>query len=854
MLTFMVLCLTLCGAVSAADNATLENSHTSLSTVKSDDQGGSLTNTLNLTDSNYSSYFHDDGTLRNDTVNPGDTLKLSGIFYNRNMTIDLPVKLVGDGAVLYNGTIKITEKGSGTTISNMGIKNDNQQGIIIYKSGNNTIENSTVTVNQDKQSYALYLYKASNNSIRNNTFTTTGNYVTVGVLLYRSSSNEVTGNIIRTVGTNVTLPYLSSVSLGGDIGSVNEIFPTYGVLLLFSSDNNMKANNVSLTSGFKNATVPSSTCRNSMVGVDIYYDSHNNTVEGNNITVTGKNPYSYGLGVLGAVWGTGTTAENNTFSNNNVQVNGSYFATGFIAGLSSFNTTLTGNNIRVSAVNYAYGVTLESSKATKITGNTVNTEAEANYALELYTSNSNTIEWNNISATGNYNYGIAAYGSDNNTVNRNVIKTSLSIGDKPSSSYHEDAIPLGNAGIYFMAKSSNNTLSMNSINATGLYAVDSSEATRTTTINNYLVSDSGNKRGDDAVNSGSGDVISGNYGEIPCANFTFKGENSSDLTVKFNDNSTGSVTSWNWNFGDGTNSSERNPSHTYARTGTYTVTLTIKCAGGINSTATRTFDVDTAAPLVYASPEGGSYNTSNLVTLKASDDLDSDPDIYYTTDGSTPTTVSSRYTGPITISKTTTLKFIAVDDAGNISRVCNETYTIPEADVYVTSGVNEANPKVGASVVVTLKVGNNGPDTAHGVVVTYKVPEGMEFVSASTDMIDASAPVYDAATRTVTWNIGDVPVGDPKLFVTLRVLSTGNLTGSASITSTSFDPVSTDDTAFLTVEPASGELETSSHLSTDRSVSVSAAEVPMQSTGAPLTGFLMAVLTVFSGLGISKLK
>jgi hypothetical protein len=43
--------------------------------------------------------------------------------------------------------------------------------------------------------------------------------------------------------------------------------------------------------------------------------------------------------------------------------------------------------------------------------------------------------------------------------------------------------------------------------------------------------------------------------------------------------------------------------------------------------------------------------------------------IYYTTDGSTPTTGSSVYTGPITVDTTTTLRFFAVDDVGNPSIV-----------------------------------------------------------------------------------------------------------------------------------------------------------------------------------------
>lgn len=52
------------------------------------------------------------------------------------------------------------------------------------------------------------------------------------------------------------------------------------------------------------------------------------------------------------------------------------------------------------------------------------------------------------------------------------------------------------------------------------------------------------------------------------------------LTVSFEDQSTGNPTSWRWQFGDGDTSQSQNPSHTYASAGTYTVTLTVTNAAG----------------------------------------------------------------------------------------------------------------------------------------------------------------------------------------------------------------------------------------------------------------------------------
>jgi hypothetical protein len=73
---------------------------------------------------------------------------------------------------------------------------------------------------------------------------------------------------------------------------------------------------------------------------------------------------------------------------------------------------------------------------------------------------------------------------------------------------------------------------------------------------------------------------------------------------------------------------------------------------------------------------GGTYNSAQSVTLSSTDtDL---ANIYYTTDGSTPTTSSATYSGPIAINTegTTTLKFFGVDTAGNQETVQTQTYVI----------------------------------------------------------------------------------------------------------------------------------------------------------------------------------
>ena len=175
--------------------------------------------------------------------------------------------------------------------------------------------------------------------------------------------------------------------------------------------------------------------------------------------------------------------------------------------------------------------------------------------------------------------------------------------------------------------------------------------------------------------------------------------------MQLTDNSTGKITGYNWNFGDGSqNSTEQNPSHTYTLGGTYTITETATGPGGSNSTtSTVTITPDTSVPVANASLPNGLFNTNQTVTLTATDN-DPNLKIYYTLNGTAPTTSSTLYTGPLTISKegTTTLEFIAVDTAGNISNTVTRTYaidtTVPTASANPIGGLYNTTENVSLSM------------------------------------------------------------------------------------------------------------------------------------------------------------
>jgi len=98
--------------------------------------------------------------------------------------------------------------------------------------------------------------------------------------------------------------------------------------------------------------------------------------------------------------------------------------------------------------------------------------------------------------------------------------------------------------------------------------------------------------------------------------------------------------------------------------------------GNTCSNQTLSYTIDITAPTVVANPASGTYNTTKSVTLTATDNLDPNPTIYYTTNGSTPTISSIIYTYPINVVSTTTLKFMAVDAAGNQAAVQTQNYII----------------------------------------------------------------------------------------------------------------------------------------------------------------------------------
>lgn len=123
---------------------------------------------------------------------------------------------------------------------------------------------------------------------------------------------------------------------------------------------------------------------------------------------------------------------------------------------------------------------------------------------------------------------------------------------------------------------------------------------------------------------------------------------------------------------------------------------TFDAAGNFSDVAAFEYTIDGVAPTLGANLNSGSYNVARILQFTSNKP---GAKIHYTTNGDVPDAGDTEYTGPITVSKSQSFKAVAIDPAGNASRVLERDIVIRTTS-RTTLNVATTNLKLGKSRVI----------------------------------------------------------------------------------------------------------------------------------------------------------
>jgi hypothetical protein len=163
------------------------------------------------------------------------------------------------------------------------------------------------------------------------------------------------------------------------------------------------------------------------------------------------------------------------------------------------------------------------------------------------------------------------------------------------------------------------------------------------------------------------------------------------------------------------------------------------------------------------SPAAGTYTTAQTVTIS-----DATPGalIYYTLDGTNPTTSSTKYTGPITISSTQTIHAIAAASSYSNSAVASATYTIQPPPTFAFAGSpSSLTVASGSQGTVTLTVTpQNGFDSTVSFACTGLQPSVSCTFSPATVTPSGTGAVTTQLTLSASTGTGSLRWNSRPLF------------------------------------------------------------------------------------------
>jgi N-acetylneuraminic acid mutarotase len=253
-----------------------------------------------------------------------------------------------------------------------------------------------------------------------------------------------------------------------------------------------------------------------------------------------------------------------------------------------------------------------------------------------------------------------------------------------------------------------------------------------------------------AQNYSSSDVSSATYSILPQAakpQFSVSGGTyTSPQVVVISDSTPGAVIYYNASSVDPTTASTVYTGPiTVSSTGTIrAIAVAPNYANSLVSTEFYTINLQAAATPTF-SPAAGTYTSVQTVTIS---DSTVGAAIYYTTNGSAPTTSSSQYSGPITVASSETVQAIATEMGYGTSDVASAIYTInlPPPNFGLAESASTLTVGSGGRGAVTLTV---TPQNGFNAAVSFSC-SGLPSGASCAFSPETVTPTSGAVTTTLT--------------------------------------------------------------------------------------------------------
>lgn len=154
-------------------------------------------------------------------------------------------------------------------------------------------------------------------------------------------------------------------------------------------------------------------------------------------------------------------------------------------------------------------------------------------------------------------------------------------------------------------------------------------------------------------------------------------------------------------------------------------------------TAAYTVNPPAALPAPTFAPASGTYGGTQSVTIS---EATPGATIYFTTDGTAPTTSSSVYSAPIAVSQSETVEALAVESGYQSSAASSATYDISPTAGLAVCGVSSllTGPATAPSGAVTVAAGDNSNLDVTANTTYYFAPGTHTFGTSQYGQIDAA--------------------------------------------------------------------------------------------------------------------